>query len=90
MPLTPPPTLSCAVENITGNYIAAMGSYRALYMVNWLYRYLTEDGYYYLPGNWVVWLSGLVQTALYADFFYYYFRSKYYGQKFTLPGATEI
>ena len=78
------------VENMTSNYIAAMGAYRALYMVNWVYRYITEEGYYNIPGNFVVWFSGLAQTALYADFFYYYFRSKWYGQKFSLPGATEI
>lgn len=77
------------VENITSNYIAAMGAYRFLYMLNWVYRYATEEGYYGIPGNFVVWGSGIVQTALYADFFYHFFKSKFYGQKFTLPGAQQ-
>ena len=50
------------VENLTGNYIASMGAYRALYMVNWIYRYITEEGYYDIPGNVVVWLGGGVET----------------------------
>ena len=32
-----------------------------------------------------VWLSGLVQTGLYADFFYYYFRSWQNNEKLSLP-----
>ena len=78
------------VENITSNYIAAMGAYRAFYILNWIYRYYTEPGYYYIPGNAIVWISGVVQTALYGDFFFIFFRSKWYGQRFQLPGATEI
>lgn len=76
------------VENITSHYIAAMGAYRFLYMCNWVYRYYTEEGYYHIPGNFIVWASGFVQTALYVDFFFYFFRSKWYGQKFMLPGST--
>eukprot|EP01114_Cavostelium_apophysatum_P020725 TRINITY_DN7028_c0_g1_i1.p1 TRINITY_DN7028_c0_g1~~TRINITY_DN7028_c0_g1_i1.p1 ORF type:complete len:213 (+),score=18.08 TRINITY_DN7028_c0_g1_i1:103-741(+) len=69
------------VENITADYIFSLGAYRALYLINWIYRYFTEDDYV----QWIVWLSGLVQTGLYCDFFYYYIRSKYYGKKMTLP-----
>ena len=43
--------------------------YRGLYLLNWIYRYLTEPHY----RQWIVWASGLAQTGLYADFFYYYF-----------------
>lgn len=32
-----------------------------------------------------VWISGTVQTALYADFFYYYFRSWQNNEKLSLP-----
>ncbi|KAK9289161.1 hypothetical protein L1049_017635 [Liquidambar formosana] len=45
-------------------------AYRALYILNWMYRYFTEDHYV----HWITWISGLVQTLLYADFFYYYFQ----------------
>jgi len=60
------------VENLTSHYVAALGAYRALYLLNWLYRYFTEDDYQ----QRIVWLAGLVQTALYCDFFYHYYESK--------------
>lgn len=40
--------------------------------MNWIYRFLTE--YYYR--QWIVWISGVVQTALYIDFFVHYWRAK--------------
>jgi ER lumen protein retaining receptor len=70
------------VENLTGNYIFFMGAYRALYIVNWIYRAHTEKGYKH---HWVVYFCGVVQTLLYADFFYYYLKSKSKGGRFTLP-----
>lgn len=70
------------VENLTGNYIFFMGAYRALYIVNWIYRAHTEANYKH---HWVVYFCGVLQTLLYADFFYYYFQSKKKGGKFTLP-----
>lgn len=54
-------------ESITAHYLFALGSYRALYIVNWLYRYYMES--FYDP---IVIVSGIVQTVLYADFFYLY------------------
>mmetsp|Transcript_1194 Transcript_1194/g.1625 ORF Transcript_1194/g.1625 Transcript_1194/m.1625 type:complete len:214 (+) Transcript_1194:101-742(+) len=69
------------VENLTSDYIFALGAYRTMYLFNWIYRYFTEPGY----SNWIVWIAGLVQTGLYCDFFYYYVVSKYYGKKMTLP-----
>jgi len=56
------------VENITSDYIFSLGSYRMLYLLNWIYRYFTEPGYV----QWIVWISGAIQSALYCDFFYYY------------------
>ena len=41
------------VENLTGHYIFLLGSYRALYILNWIYRYFTE--FYY--SQWLVWLE---------------------------------
>jgi len=69
------------IENITADYIFALGTYRALYLCNWIYRYFTEPDYV----HWIVWIAGVVQTGLYCDFFYYYVISKYYGKKITLP-----
>ena len=33
------------VENLTSHYVAALGAYRGLYLMNWVYRYFTEDDY---------------------------------------------
>eukprot|EP00934_Nitzschia_sp_Nitz4_P007396 Nitzschia sp. Nitz4//scaffold42_size132992//80500//81547//NITZ4_003405-RA/size132992-processed-gene-0.37-mRNA-1//-1//CDS//3329551736//7386//frame0 len=70
------------VENLTGNYIFFMGAYRALYILNWIYRANTEPKYRH---HWIVYICGVVQTLLYADFFYYYFKSRGKGGKFALP-----
>ena len=57
------------VENLTGNYVFFMGAYRALYILNWIYRANTEPHYKH---HWLVYICGVIQTLLYADFFYYY------------------
>ncbi|KAI9027767.1 ER lumen protein retaining receptor-domain-containing protein [Hyaloraphidium curvatum] len=67
-------------ETITTHYLFALGSYRALYLVNWVYRYVTE-GYV----DWIVWVAGVVQTALYSDFLYVYVTKVLQGKKFALP-----
>ena len=59
------------VENLTGNYVFFMGAYRALYILNWIYRANTEKNYRH---HWVVYICGTIQTLLYADFFYYYLK----------------
>ncbi len=60
------------VENLTSHYVAALGAYRALYLLNWVWRYFTEPDYV----QKIVWAAGIVQTALYCDFFYHYYESK--------------
>ncbi|XP_077251107.1 ER lumen protein retaining receptor family protein [Tasmannia lanceolata] len=69
------------VDNLTGQYVFFLGAYRGFYLLNWIYRYFTEKHY----SRWISWVSGLVQTALYADFFYYYFRSWKNNEKLHLP-----
>lgn len=69
------------VENLTANYVFCLGGYRALYLANWAYRLATEDGY----RDWIPWVAGLIQTALYIDFFYYYAKSRWSGQPMALP-----
>jgi len=67
-------------ETITTHYLAALGVYRALYIPNWIYRYWTEG-----VVDVIAVMAGLVQTALFADFFYVYFTKVLKGQKFELP-----
>ncbi|KAH8582000.1 ER lumen retaining receptor plus 4 or more transmembrane domains [Cryptosporidium sp. chipmunk genotype I] len=73
------------VENLTSNYVVTMGLYRLFYIFNWIYRFYAQ---HYV--NWVGWIGGLIQTAIYVDFFYYYAMSKWYGQKLILPYSIEI
>jgi len=74
------------VENLTGNYIFFLGSYRALYIANWIYRAYHEPFYQH---HFVVYFCGVLQTLLYADFFYYYLKSKAKGGKFSLPTSRN-
>lgn len=55
-------------ETITTHYIFALGGYRALYLCNWLWRYIF-DGHVEV----YAWIAGVIQTALYSDFFYIYY-----------------
>jgi ER lumen protein retaining receptor len=54
-------------ESITSHYLFALGAYRGLYILNWIYRYYSE-GFYDL----IAILAGILQTILYCDFFYLY------------------
>ncbi|KAL1453436.1 hypothetical protein WDU94_007576 [Cyamophila willieti] len=67
-------------ESITSHYLFALGAYRALYLLNWIYRYYTED---YL--DLIAIVAGVVQTALYCDFFYLYITRVLKGRKLELP-----
>lgn len=69
------------IDNLTGKYVLLLGAYRALYIFNWIYRYFTEPHFV----HWITWISGLVQTLLYADFFYYYFLSWKNNKNLQLP-----
>lgn len=70
-------------ETITCHYLFALGSYRALYILNWIYRYNVE-GYYDL----IAIFAGIVQTLLYGEFFYLYFTKVVRGKKFETPEAS--
>ncbi|XP_020106189.1 ER lumen protein-retaining receptor A-like [Ananas comosus] len=69
------------VDNLTGQYVFFLGAYRAFYILNWIYRYFTEQHF----SRWIPWIAGLVQTGLYADFFYYYYLSWKNNVKLQLP-----
>lgn len=71
---------SSNIDILTGHYVFLLGAYRALYLLNWIYRFLTDHRF-----RWIAWLSGLLQTALYTDFFYYYIKSWRNREKLKLP-----
>jgi len=62
------------VKNLTGNYIFCLGAYRALYLVNWFYRYFVDP--ISAPEFMIKVCAGLVQTALFFNFFVVYINSK--------------
>jgi len=67
-------------ETITTHYLFALGMYRALYLINWIYRYYTE-GYV----DVIVSVAGTVQTVLYSDFLWIYVTRVLKGKRFELP-----
>jgi len=67
-------------ETITTHYIFALGAYRALYIPNWFYRWVSEGHF-----DAVAVMAGIVQTVLYSDFFYIYWKKVMKGKKFELP-----
>lgn len=67
-------------ESITSHYLFALGSYRALYLLNWIYRYVVESHY-----ELIAIIAGVVQTILYCDFFYLYITKVLKGKKLQLP-----
>lgn len=54
-------------ETITTHYLFFLGLYRALYLINWIWRFYFE-GFFDL----IAVVAGVVQTILYCDFFYLY------------------
>lgn len=68
-------------ESLTVHYILALGVYRAFYVLNWIYRYWVDDWF-----SLVSFITGLVQTAVYSDFFYVYYQQVVLkGEEFKLP-----
>ena len=47
------------VENITSLYMASLGLYRALYVVNWVARWMIEPGYW----SPIAWVCGVIQVS---------------------------
>lgn len=67
-------------ETINVHYLAALGAYRALYIPNWIVRYLVEN-----HCDWISIIAGIIQTLLYSDFFWIYYTKIIKGKKFALP-----
>src|SRR6185437_6639736 len=53
-----------SAETITAHYLFALGSYRALYIFNWIYRYFAETNH---KVDTIAIVAGIVQTVLYSD-----------------------
>lgn len=68
---------------INSFYLLALGSYRALYILNWFVRELDVNG---RPPDAVAVIFGCIQTALYADFAWVY----YTRQRVKLRGGGII
>merc|ERR1712235_140712 len=67
-------------ETITSHYLFAQGSYRALYIANWIWRYHYEN-----HTDPIAIFAGVIQTILYCDFFYLYITKVMRGQRISLP-----
>jgi len=67
-------------ETITTHYLFALGAYRALYIPNWIWRYVAEG---WLEPRALI--AGIVQTVLYSDFFWVYYTKVLQGKSFKLP-----
>jgi ER lumen protein retaining receptor len=67
-------------ESLTVHYIFALGSYRCLYVLNWIYKWVFDIDF-----DLVAFFGGIIQTLLYSDFFYVYYTKVMKGQKFELP-----
>jgi len=67
-------------ESITSHYLFAQGMYRALYILNWIYRWKYEN--HFEP---IAVVAGVIQTVLYCDFFYLYITKVTRGGSFKMP-----
>lgn len=68
---------------INSYYLLALGSYRALYIPNWIWRALDKSDGFYEP---VAAIWGVVQTLLYIEFAYIYWKR----QKVKLRGGGVL
>ncbi|KAH0631933.1 hypothetical protein JD844_019843 [Phrynosoma platyrhinos] len=71
-------------ETITTHYLFFLGLYRALYLINWIWRYYFE-GFFDL----IAVVAGVVQTILYCDFFYLYVTKENGDMRLVIPVSTE-
>ena len=69
------------VDVMGKDYIFLLSIYRLLYVINWIYKLVVDS--IKSPKN--VWISGIVQTIIYADFIYEYIKMKVKGGEYELP-----
>lgn len=73
-------TQSKNIDSFTSDYVATLGGYRFFYILNWIYK--TVRGVHV---GWITWFTGIVQTAMFAEFFYYWVKSKINNEQLKLP-----
>jgi len=66
---------------MTRDCIFFMSVYRLFYVMNWVYKLATDTG----RTQHVLWITGILQTAVYSDFIYVYLKTKVTGAEFELP-----
>jgi len=66
---------------INREYIFFLGIYRLFYLLNWIYKLVTDTG----KRPKVVWITGILQTVIYSDFIYEYLKMKVTGKEYNLP-----
>ena len=73
-------------DALTSHYLVCLGLYRVFYVFNWIYRYV-ETG----RVLWISVVAGLLQSLLYADFFYRYFKQvvKKVNEKYDLANHNQ-
>lgn len=63
------------VENMTSHYIGCLGMYRFFYLLSWAFRYYMNHHIFYTQV-----FSGILQTGVYGELLYYYFKSMREGK----------
>lgn len=68
------------LDVITNDYIFFLGMYKLFYVCNWIRKAIVKNN-----TDYIVWVTGIIQTLLYADFIYYYIMAFTQGSKYKLP-----
>jgi ER lumen protein retaining receptor len=70
-----------SLDVLNREYLFFLAIYRAFYILNWISKGMTERGKTPL----VIWITAILQTVVYSDFLWVYFRMKITGTEFDLP-----
>jgi len=70
-------------EALTRYYIFALGSYRGLYILNWIYRYAADEGF-----DPISVISGIVQTSI--NFYFIYVYWKKYPREIDIESPPDL
>jgi ER lumen protein retaining receptor len=68
------------IDNLTKDYIFFLGMYRLFYVLNWIQKAVIKH-----KTEYVVWVTGIVQTLVCINFLYYYIRAFLRGTEKDLP-----
>ena len=66
------------VENLPGKFMLSLGLYRFFYILNWIHRSRVEFNYRH---HYLVYICGVIQTLMYADFMYQYVRARFFHKE---------